>query len=76
MGAAAVGATIFLPLFMQVVIGATAGNSGLLITPLMIGITVGALVDRPLHPLDRALQDSSRSSASASPRWPSSASST
>ncbi|HXR85989.1 MAG TPA: MDR family MFS transporter [Stellaceae bacterium] len=43
MGAAAVGATIFLPLFMQVVIGATASNSGLLITPLMIGITFGAL---------------------------------
>jgi len=43
MGAAAVGATIFLPLFMQVVIGATASNSGLLITPLMVGITVGAL---------------------------------
>jgi MFS family permease len=43
MGAASVGATIFLPLFMQVVIGATASNSGLLITPLMVGITVGAL---------------------------------
>jgi EmrB/QacA subfamily drug resistance transporter len=43
MGAAAVGATIFLPLFLQVVIGATASNSGLLITPLMVGITVGAL---------------------------------
>jgi MFS family permease len=38
-----VGATIFLPLFLQVVLGATASNSGLLITPLMIGITVGAL---------------------------------
>ncbi|HVA15549.1 MAG TPA: MDR family MFS transporter [Stellaceae bacterium] len=43
MGASAVGATIFLPLFLQVVIGATASNSGLLITPLMIGITIGAL---------------------------------
>jgi EmrB/QacA subfamily drug resistance transporter len=43
MGAASVGATIFLPLFLQVVIGASAGNSGLLITPLMIGITIGAL---------------------------------
>jgi EmrB/QacA subfamily drug resistance transporter len=43
MGAAAVGATIFLPLFMQVVIGATAGNSGVLITPLVIGISVGAI---------------------------------
>ena len=43
MGGASVGATIFLPLFLQVVIGTTASNSGLLITPLMIGITVGAL---------------------------------
>ncbi len=43
MGASSVGATIFLPLFMQVVIGATASNSGLLITPLMIGVTIGAL---------------------------------
>lgn len=43
MGAASVGATIFLPLFLQVVIGASAGNSGLLITPLMLGITVGAI---------------------------------
>lgn len=42
MGAASVGATIFLPLFLQVVIGASAGNSGLLITPMMIGISVGA----------------------------------
>jgi EmrB/QacA subfamily drug resistance transporter len=41
-GAASVGATIFLPLFLQVVIGASAGNSGLLITPMMLGITIGA----------------------------------
>jgi EmrB/QacA subfamily drug resistance transporter len=41
-GAASVGATIFLPLFLQVVIGVTAGNSGLLILPLMLGITVTA----------------------------------
>jgi MFS family permease len=44
MGAASVGATIFLPLFLQVVIGASASNSGLLITPMMLGITIGALV--------------------------------
>ncbi|HYM29054.1 MAG TPA: MDR family MFS transporter [Steroidobacteraceae bacterium] len=42
MGAASVGATIFLPLFLQVVIGASASNSGLLILPYMLGITVGA----------------------------------
>ena len=42
-GAASVGATIFLPLFLQVVVGASASNSGMLILPMMIGITVGAL---------------------------------
>ncbi len=42
MGAAAVGATIFLPLFLQVVIGASASNSGLLLLPFMLGLTVGA----------------------------------
>ena len=44
MGAASVGATIFLPLFLQVVIGASASNSGLLILPYMLGITIGATV--------------------------------
>ncbi|HUZ72320.1 MAG TPA: MDR family MFS transporter [Stellaceae bacterium] len=42
MGAAAVGATIFLPLFLQVVIGASASNSGLLLLPFMLGLTAGA----------------------------------
>ncbi len=42
-GAASVGATIFLPLFLQVVMGASASNSGLLILPMMIGITIGAI---------------------------------
>jgi len=42
MGAATVGATIFLPLFLQVVIGASASNSGLLLLPFMLGLTVGA----------------------------------
>jgi EmrB/QacA subfamily drug resistance transporter len=41
-GAASVGATIFLPLFLQVVIGVSASNSGLLILPLMVGLTAGA----------------------------------
>ncbi len=44
MGAASVGATIFLPLFLQVVLGASASNSGLLILPYMLGITIGATV--------------------------------
>lgn len=43
-GAGAVGATIFLPLFLQVVLGTSASNSGLLILPLMIGMTVGGFV--------------------------------
>ncbi|HUK58140.1 MAG TPA: MDR family MFS transporter [Stellaceae bacterium] len=41
-GAASVGGVIFLPLFLQVVIGVSASNSGLLILPMMIGMTVGA----------------------------------
>jgi MFS family permease len=43
-GAATVGATVFLPLFLQVVIGTSASNSGLLILPFMLGITLGAIV--------------------------------
>jgi EmrB/QacA subfamily drug resistance transporter len=41
-GAASVGAVIFLPLFLQIVIGVTASNSGLLLLPFMIGITASA----------------------------------
>jgi EmrB/QacA subfamily drug resistance transporter len=41
MAMAAVGATVFLPLFLQVVIGVSASNSGLLIAPLMAGMTCG-----------------------------------
>jgi len=45
------GGVIFLPLFLQVVTGATATNSGLLILPLMVGIfsasiTTGQLITR------------------------------
>ncbi|MDB5407629.1 MAG: transporter, partial [Rhodospirillales bacterium] len=43
-GAGAVGATIFLPLFLQVVLGTSASNSGLLLLPLMIGMTAGGFV--------------------------------
>jgi EmrB/QacA subfamily drug resistance transporter len=43
-GAGAIGATIFLPLFLQVVLGASAGNSGLLILPLMLGMTLGGFL--------------------------------
>jgi EmrB/QacA subfamily drug resistance transporter len=41
-GAASVGGVIFLPLFLQVVMGVSAGNSGLLILPMMLGMTAGA----------------------------------
>lgn len=45
------GAVVFLPLFLQVVTGASATNSGLLILPLMVGIvsmsiTTGQLITR------------------------------
>ena len=43
-GASSVGGVIFLPLFLQVVIGVSAGNSGLLILPMMLGLTAGATV--------------------------------
>ena len=38
LGAAMFGAIVFLPLFLQVVTGASATNSGLLLLPLMVGV--------------------------------------
>ena len=43
LGLAMFGGIVFLPLFLQVVTGATATNSGLLILPLMVGL-IGASV--------------------------------
>jgi EmrB/QacA subfamily drug resistance transporter len=43
-GAGSFGAVIFLPLFLQVVIGASASNSGLLIAPMMVGMTTAGFV--------------------------------
>jgi hypothetical protein len=37
-------ATSFLPLFLQIVTGASATNSGLLIVPLMAGLTVASII--------------------------------
>jgi EmrB/QacA subfamily drug resistance transporter len=50
-GTAMFGAIVFLPLFLQVVTGVTATNSGLLLLPLMLGllttsIAIGRLVTR------------------------------
>ncbi len=50
-GGAMFGATLFLPLFLQVVTGVSATNSGLLIMPMMLGttsasITAGRLIVR------------------------------
>jgi EmrB/QacA subfamily drug resistance transporter len=42
-GVAMFGAIVFLPLFLQVVIGASATNSGLLLLPLMAGIVVSSV---------------------------------
>ena len=42
-GVAMFGAIVFLPLFLQVVVGASATNSGLLLLPLMAGIVVSSV---------------------------------
>ncbi len=38
------GAVLFIPLFVQVVIGANATNSGMVTTPMMIGFTVASIL--------------------------------
>lgn len=43
-GATMYGAIVFLPLFQQAVVGASATNSGLLLLPLMLGITGTSIV--------------------------------
>jgi EmrB/QacA subfamily drug resistance transporter len=42
-GLAMFGAIVFLPLFLQVVTGASATNSGLLLLPLMVGIVLSSI---------------------------------
>jgi len=42
-GAALFGAVVFLPLFLQVVVGLSATNSGLLLLPLTVGIVSGSV---------------------------------
>lgn len=44
LGLAMFGGIVFLPLFLQVVTGATATNSGLLILPLMVGMLSASIV--------------------------------
>lgn len=44
LGLAMFGAIVFLPLFLQVVTGATATNSGMLILPLMVGIVGSSIL--------------------------------
>lgn len=43
LGTTMFGATYFLPLYLQVVTGASATNSGLLLVPLMAGITISSV---------------------------------
>ena len=43
-GAAMMSANIFLPLFLQVATGASATLSGLLLAPMMVGLTVASIV--------------------------------
>lgn len=42
-GAAMFGTVMFLPVFMQVVLGKTASNSGALLTPMMVAMIVGSI---------------------------------
>jgi len=44
LGAVMFAATSFLPLFLQIVTGASATNSGLLIVPLMGGLTIASII--------------------------------
>jgi EmrB/QacA subfamily drug resistance transporter len=44
LGAVMFAATSFLPLFLQIVTGASATNSGLLIVPLMAGLTIASII--------------------------------
>ncbi len=44
LGVSMFGAIVFLPLFLQVVSGSSATNSGLLLVPLMVGVIVSAVV--------------------------------
>ena len=44
LGAVMFGATSFLPLFLQTVTGASATNSGLLIVPMMAGLTISSII--------------------------------
>jgi EmrB/QacA subfamily drug resistance transporter len=42
-GLAMFGGIVFLPLFLQIVIGASATNSGLLLTPMMLGVIIASV---------------------------------
>ncbi len=53
-GASLFGVVVFLPLFLQVVVGVSATNSGFLLTPMMVGIitssiTSGRMISRTGH---------------------------
>ena len=54
------GVIIYLPLFMQGVLGVSATQSGNLLTPLMMGAVVGSFVERPGGVADRQVQGASR----------------
>lgn len=44
LNAVLMGSSIFIPLFLQGVIGSTAGKSGVLITPMMVSLIVGVII--------------------------------
>ena len=55
-GLAMFGAITFLPLYQQTVQGASATVSGLLLTPMMVGVMVTSIVAGPDHQPDRPVQ--------------------
>ena len=56
-GLAMFGAITFLPLYQQTVQGASATVSGLLLTPMMIGVMVTSIIAGQVTSQDRPLQD-------------------
>ena len=56
LGVGMFGVIIYLPLFMQGVLGVSATRSGNLLTPLMMGAVVGSFGERPDRVADRQVQ--------------------
>ena len=69
--AALFAVTVFVPLFLQTTTGATPTEAGLLLVPMMLGITVSTNALRPQHRAHRPLQalPGGRPGADDASRW-------